>query len=150
MNYKLFKLLINFYPPYLFTGIKIAHISPDYRQITVKMKLHWYNRNYVGTHFGGNLFSMTDPFLMIMLINNLGKDYLVWDQNSCIKFLKPGRGTVKAEFKITEELLNEIKENTKDGNKFFPQFETDITDEKGRVIARVTKTIYIRMKNSHH
>jgi len=92
---------------------------------------------------------MTDPFLMIMLINNLGKDYLVWDQNSCIKFLKPGRGTVKAEFKITEELLNEIKENTKDGNKYFPQFETDIIDEKGKVIAKVTKTIYIRMKDSH-
>ena len=111
------------------------------------MKLHWYNRNYVGTHFGGNLFSMTDPFLMIMLIHNLGKNYIVLDQNSCIKFLKPGRGTVKAEFKITEELLNEIKGNTKEGNKYLPQFETDITDEKGRVVAKVTKVIYIRMKN---
>lgn len=147
MHHKLFKILINFYPPYLFTGIKIAHISPDYRQITVTMKLHFYNKNYVGTHFGGSLFSMTDPFLMTMLINNLGKDFLVWDQDSSIKFLKPGRGTVKAEFKITEELLNEIKENTKDRNKYFPQFETDITDEKGIVVAKVTKTIYVKRKN---
>ncbi|MCH8941600.1 MAG: YiiD C-terminal domain-containing protein [Bacteroidetes bacterium] len=147
MHHKLFKLLFNFYPPYLFTGIKIAHISQDYRQITVTMKLHFYNKNYVGTHFGGSLFSMTDPFLMTMLINNLGKDYLVWDQDSCIKFLKPGRGTVKAEFKITEELLNEIKENTKDKKKYFPKFETDIIDEKGIVVAKVTKTIYVKRKN---
>ncbi|MCH8169792.1 MAG: DUF4442 domain-containing protein, partial [Bacteroidetes bacterium] len=77
----------------------------------------------------------------------LGKDYLVWDQDSCIKFLKPGRGTVKAEFKITEELLNEIKENTKDRKKYFPKFETDITDEKGIVVAKVTKTIYVKRKN---
>ena len=147
MHHKLFKLLFNFYPPYLFTGIKIAYISPDYRQITVTMKLHFYNKNYVGTHFGGSLFSMTDPFLMTMLINNLGKDFLVWDQDSSIKFLKPGRGTVKAEFKITEELLNEIKENTKDRKKYFPKFETDITDEKGIVVAKVTKTIYVKRKN---
>ena len=146
MNHKLFKLLINFYPPYLFTGIKIAHISPDYREITVQMKLHFYNRNYVGTHFGGSLFSMTDPFLMLMIINNLGKDYLVWDQKSTINFLKPGKGTVKAEFKITEELIKEIKENTSEQKKYFPQFETDITDEKGIVVAKVTKTIYVRSK----
>ncbi|MCH8326709.1 MAG: YiiD C-terminal domain-containing protein [Bacteroidetes bacterium] len=147
MHHKLFKLLFNFYPPYLFTGIKIEHISPDYRQITVTMKLHFYNKNYVGTHFGGSLFSMTDPFLMTMLIKNLGKDYLVWDQKSCIKFLKPGRGTVKAEFNITEKLLNEIKENTKDRNKYFPQFETEIIDEQGIVVANVTKTIYVKRKN---
>lgn len=147
MHYKLFKLIINLYPPYLFTGIKIIHVSPDYRQITVQMKLHFYNRNYVGTHFGGSLFSMTDPFLMIMLIHNLAKDYLVWDQKSTIKFLKPGRGTVKAEFKITEELLNEIKEKTKDRQKYFPQFETDIIDEKGKTIAKVIKTLYIKNKN---
>ena len=82
-----------------------------------------------------------------MLINNLGKDFLVWDQDSSIKFLKPGRGTVKAEFKITEELLNEIKENTKDKKKYFPKFETDIIDEKGIVVAKVTKTIYVKRKN---
>jgi len=147
MHYKLFKLIINLYPPYLFTGIKIIHISQDYRQITVQMKLHFYNKNYVGTHFGGSLFSMTDPFLMIMLIHNLGREYLVWDQKSTIKFLKPGKGTVKAEFKITEELLNEIKENTADKKKYFPQFETDITDESGNIIAKVTKTIYVKNKN---
>ena len=32
--------------------------------MTVKLTLRWYNRNYVGTHFSGNLFTMTDPFYM--------------------------------------------------------------------------------------
>ncbi len=146
MHHKLFKLLINIYPPYLFTGIKVTYVSPDYRKLTVKMKLRFYNRNFVGTHFGGSLFSMTDPFLMIMLMNTLGKEYLVWDQNSTIKFIRPGRGTVKAEFKITDELLEQIKENTKEGKKFFPQFETDITDKNGKVVAKVSKTIYVRRK----
>ena len=147
MNYKLFKLLINIYPPYLFTGIRVTKISSDYKHLTVKMKLRFYNKNFVGTHFGGSLFAMTDPFLMIMLMNNLGNDYLVWDQKSTIKFLRPGRGTVKAEFNVNEKLLNEIKENTKNRQKYFPQFETDIIDEKGKTVARISKTLYIRSKN---
>jgi len=69
---------MNFYPPYIGAGVRVRHISADMRLVQVKMVLRWYNRNYVGTQFGGSLYSMVDPFFVLMLMENLGRDYIVW------------------------------------------------------------------------
>ena len=119
MNPKIIKLIINLYPPYLGTGITVKRISPDYREMCVQMKLRWYNRNYVKTHFGGSLYAMTDPFFMLMLIHILGKDYVVWDKAAHIDFIKPGSGTVAADFLIHEEQIQDIAERTSSGGKGF-------------------------------
>ena len=84
---------LNFYPPYLGAGVKVRHISSDFREVRVSMGLTWYNRNYVRTQFGGSLYSMTDPFYMLMLMENLGRDYVVWDKAAHIEFVSPGKGT---------------------------------------------------------
>jgi acyl-coenzyme A thioesterase PaaI-like protein len=146
MKARWFKLLINCYPPYLGTGICVTRISADYRFLQVEMPLRWYNRNYVGTHFGGSLSSMTDPFYMLMLINNLGRDYIVWDQAGSIEYRKPGRGRVKAVFEIDQALLDEIKQQTAGGDKFIKPLTVDITDEAGDVVAHVSRTLYFRRK----
>ncbi|RMD74179.1 MAG: DUF4442 domain-containing protein, partial [Bacteroidetes bacterium] len=93
---------LNLYPPFLGAGIRVRTISADYRRAVVEMPLRWYNRNYVGTHFGGSLYSMTDPLYMLMLMNVLGPDYIVWDQAATIVFRRPGRSTVRAEFELTD------------------------------------------------
>jgi acyl-coenzyme A thioesterase PaaI-like protein len=95
------KLLFNAYPPYLMTGITVREIASDWRRVVVRMGLHWYNRNYFGTHFGASLYAMTDPFYAIMLSRNIGPDYIVWDRAAQIEFLRPGRGRVTAEFTLT-------------------------------------------------
>ena len=146
MNHTLFKLLLNFYPPYWATGISVKKVSPDYSDIVVQMKQRWYNRNFVNTHFGGSLYSMTDPFFMLMLIQILGKTYIVWDQAAHITFIKPGRGTVTARFVITEKQIEEIIANTAAGQKNMPEFSVDINDQAGEKVARVIKTLYIRKK----
>lgn len=146
MKARWFKLLINCYPPYLGTGIRVTRISADYRFLQVEMPLRWYNRNYVGTHFGGSLSSMADPFYMLMLINNLGRDYIVWDQAGSIEYRKPGRGRVKAVFEIDQGLLEEIKQQTAGGDKFIKPLTVDITDEAGDVVAHVSRTLYFRRK----
>ena len=137
---------LNLYPPFLGAGIKVKHVADDFRRIDVEMKLRWYNRNYVGTHFGGSLCAMTDPFFMLMLINILGKDYVVWDQSSTIDFIAPGRGTVKASFSLSEQQISDIKMKTTNGEKYLPVFETDITNEHGEIVAKVRKKLYIRKK----
>lgn len=53
---------MNAWPPFLFAGIHITALSDDFRHARVELRRRWYNRNYVGTHFGGSLFAMTDPF----------------------------------------------------------------------------------------
>ncbi len=140
------KFLFNIYPPLLGAGIRVKKISADFRELQVQMKLRWYNRNYVKTHFGGSLFSMTDPFIMTMLINILGKDYIVWDKSSCIEFVKPGIGTVFAKFSITDDQIENILKNTGEGKKYYPEFQVNVTDEKNEIVAKVKKIEYIRRK----
>jgi hypothetical protein len=55
----------------------------------VEMKLRRRNANYVDTHYGGSLYSMTDPFYMGMLIESVGPDYIVWDKGASIGWLPP-------------------------------------------------------------
>lgn len=124
----------------------MTKITPDFREMEVKMKLKWYNKNYVGTHYGGSIYSMTDPFYMLMLIQVLGKDYLVWDKAAHIEFLKPGKTELCVKFHISDEVLEEIIEKTRDGSRYFAEFGVDVTDTSGEVIAKVDKTVYVRRK----
>ncbi len=140
------KLLFNIYPPFICSGIKVKKISEDFKFIKVEMKLKWYNRNYVGTHFGGSLFAMTDPFLMIMLMNILGREYIVWDKSSFIEFIRPGTGTVRAEFKITNEYVKDIIEKTSKGEKYYPEFNVEIMNENNEVVSKVKKILYVKKK----
>lgn len=146
MHPLLFKWALNLYPPYWGTGIRVVRVSPDYRAVDVEMPLRFYNRNYVGTHFGGSLSAMVDPFFMLMLLQILGRDYIVWDRSSFLEFLRPGRGRVRAEFRIGESFLAEIRRRTADGEKFLPELTVDILGEDGDPVARAVKTLYIRRK----
>jgi hypothetical protein len=92
---------------------------------------------------------MTDPFYMIMLLHNLGPDYLVWDKSGAIEYLAPGRGTVTARFHLTEARLDEIRAQAVGGEKVLPEFEIDVVDAAGTVVARVRKTLYVRLKQRH-
>jgi acyl-coenzyme A thioesterase PaaI-like protein len=143
---RLMKVILNLYPPYLGTGIRVTSISPDWREIRVSMSLRWYNRNAVGTHFGGSLYAMVDPHLMLMLMQLLGKSYMVWDQAAEIKFIKAGRTSVSAVLAVTDEDLEQIKRQTEDGQKYFARFPVLIHDREGLLVARVQKTIYVRKK----
>jgi len=146
MNPRLLKFILNSYPPYIGAGIRVQHISKDYREVIVSMKLRWYNRNYVGTHFGGSLSAMTDPFFMLMLINILGSEYIVWDQAASIKFIRPGHGRVVARFHLSQAQLDELYARTQGGAVYRPEFSVDIIDEEGEVVAQVKKQEYIREK----
>ena len=142
----LLKTLLNFWPPFLGTGIWIKEISDDYHYIKVEMKMRFWNKNYVGTHFGGSLYAMVDPFYMLMLLNILGKNYIVWDKAAKINFVKPGKGTVYAEFILTEKQIEEIKDITNNQYKYEPNYTLLIKDKNGETVAEVEKTLYIRKK----
>ncbi|RMD49723.1 MAG: DUF4442 domain-containing protein [Ignavibacteria bacterium] len=143
---RLMKFMLNVYPPYLGAGVKVDYFSEDWREAKVSMKLTWYNRNAVGTQFGGSLYSMVDPHLMLMLMRILGDDYIVWDKSAQIDFIKPGKGKVHSIIRIPEERIDEIYEKTKDGKKFLPEFEIEVLDESDKIISRIRKTLYIRKK----
>lgn len=127
-------------------GIRAHWLDDDMRSVDVVMKLRFWNVNYVGTHYGGSLYSMADPFYMLMLLHNLGPDYIVWDKAATIRFRKPGKGTVRAQFRMTEADLADIRSKLQTQEKYEPTFRVNITDEAGDVVAEVEKLIYIRKK----
>jgi Domain of unknown function (DUF4442) len=135
---------INIWPPLFGAGIRVHWLSD--RAVDVEMKLRFWNRNYVGTHYGGSLYSMADPFYMLMLMENLGRDYIVWDKTASIRFRKPGKGRVKAEFRLTDAQLDDIREKLTTQDKYEPTFVVEVKDEAGDVVAEVQKVLHIRRK----
>ncbi len=144
----LLRILGNFYPPFLGAAIRVTRVASDYTELDVRMKLTWYNRNYVGTQFGGSMYSMTDPFYMLMLINNLGRNYVVWDKGAQINFVKPGRGTVFAYFRLSHIQISEIKLKADSLEKYIFDLPVQVVDMNNEVVAEITKTIYIRKKKA--
>jgi hypothetical protein len=141
------RLLMNIWPPFLGAGIRVKRVQPDWKEIDVEMKLRRWNSNYVGTHYGGSLYSMTDPFFMLMLIENLGQDYIVWDKSASIRFKKPAKGRVSASFRLSERQIEEIREALKAEKKIDRTFTVDVRDESGTVIAEVQKLLHVRRKD---
>lgn len=140
------KYFINLYMPYIGAGIRVDEIDYDQGHIIVKMPLTRWNRNIVGTQFGGSLYSMADPFFMTLIMQKLGRDYVVWDKSAHIDFIKAGTSTVHAKFVIDNTEINTIKELAKDGKAVFRDYEVNITDDNNEIIAHIKKTVYIRLR----
>jgi hypothetical protein len=140
------RVMFNLWPPLMGAGIRITRIQPDWREVDVEMKLRRWNANYVGTHYGGSLYSMTDPFYMVMFIEILGRDFIVWDKSASIRFRRPGRGTVLTKFRITEDQIAEIREALKTEEKIDREFGVDVKSSDGEVIAEVRKVLQFRRK----
>jgi len=144
---KLKRLSFNLFPAIRGTGVWVSFISNDYREIHIRLPLSWRTRNYVGTIFGGSIYASTDPFYMLQLMQLLGNKYVVWDKSAHIKFKKPINKTVYARFLITDEILNEIKENVKIKGAYTIDLPVRLQDKESTIYAEIIKTIYIADKN---
>lgn len=140
------KFLLNHYAPYKGAGISIDKIDLANHHIRVKMPLTRKNQNIVGVHFGGSLYSMVDPFYMLLLMHHLGSRYIVWDKAATIQFLSPGRGTVYADIQLDPNEVSHIKNLAENHAPVLRNYTLNIFDEAGVRIAEVKKTLYIRRK----
>ncbi|EIM01756.1 tetrameric acyl-CoA thioesterase [Rhodanobacter thiooxydans] len=138
--------LLNLWPPYLFSGIRVLSISDDYTEAKVALRLRPWNRNYVKSQFGGSLFAMVDPFWMLLAMHRLGGDYYVWDKAGAIDFVAPGYEDVYAHFKLEASVVDELRTAAAGGKKVLRWFETKVTTASGKVIAVVRKQLYVRLK----
>lgn len=134
--------LLSVYPPYVGAGVQVREV--DSHTFDVSMRLRPWNQNYFGTHFGGSLYSMCDPFFALVLARELGPAYVVWDKAAAIRFLKPGKGTVRARFAVPRERVREIRERLEHHRKDEPRFTAQVLDQDGDVVAEVDKHLYVR------
>ena len=135
---------VNFYPPMLGAGIRSRKVDDLTYRATLRM--NFLNRNLVGVHFGGSLYAMCDPWFMLILMRALGNEYIVWDKAATIHFIKPGRGTLTADFHIAPGQVEEIRAQADAQHKVEPTFTAEVVDETGEVVARVEKLLYVRRK----
>jgi acyl-coenzyme A thioesterase PaaI-like protein len=138
--------LINLWPPLLFSGIRVKRIAPDWRSVEVELRLRWWNRNALGTMFGGSLFAMVDAFYPLMLQHNLGRDYAVWVKSAQIRFISPGRKVARATLQLEGDRLEEIRAATEGYSKCLPLFEILITGSDGKPISQVSQQVYVRRR----
>ena len=138
--------LWRFWPPFFGAGISVSILSEDLMHVRTHLKLRWWNRNYVGTQFGGSLFSMTDAIYMVMLLQNLGSEYIVWDKAASIRYLKPGKTNVYAEYRLTPEILADIRKTLETQEKMDWISKVEIRDSTEQVIAECERVLYIRKK----
>lgn len=138
----------NLHPTWRSTGAHLTYIADDWHEVRVALPLSWRTRNYVGTMFGGAMYSAVDPFYMIMLIKILGPQYVVWDKAATIRFKKPGRGTLHARFVIEPEEVGRIVAELDGKESIERTFRVDLTDAEGTVHAEVEKLIYIARRKA--
>lgn len=146
MRASTFRRLLNLWPPFLFNSIRVQYVSDDWTEVRVMLRLRLWNRNYVRTQFGGNLFAMVDPFWMLLVMHQLGHEHYVWDKAGAIDFVAPGREDVYAHFKLEPAVIDELRTAAAGGEKVLRWFETEVKTASGEVIAVVRKQIYVRLK----
>jgi len=150
MNAKLYarfsRFALNFMPCIWGGGGRVTYLSDDFTRLTVRLPLSIRTRNIMGTIFGGSMYASTDPMFMLMLMHILGKNFVVWDKGCTIRFKRPAKKTLFAEFHITSEMLAKVK------NAVAENFETRFTwtiaykDEQGIVYAEFDKVLYVATK----
>eukprot|EP01101_Sappina_pedata_P006927 TRINITY_DN3558_c0_g2_i1.p1 TRINITY_DN3558_c0_g2~~TRINITY_DN3558_c0_g2_i1.p1 ORF type:complete len:190 (+),score=71.58 TRINITY_DN3558_c0_g2_i1:44-571(+) len=144
-----FRSVMNDYSPFKGAGVEITKISPDFKFMEVKCGLYPWTKNYVGTIFGGASFTMVDPIYMLMFIQLLGDEFVVWDKSASIDFVRPGTSTVYARLDISDEMVEDIKQSTLEAPfKCERVFHVDVLDESGKVVVAVSKRLYFRRKTA--
>ena len=144
---KALKFFFNISPMYRRTGGRIVTASENLDYVKIKLKLNYKTRNYVGTMYGGHMYSCVDGIYMVQLINLLGKSYVVWDKAATIKFKRPGTSTLFAEFSISEDLLDTIKADVEEQDEIDLKLDVNLVDAQGKVYAEVEKIIYVAKKS---
>lgn len=141
------KWALNLYPPYLFSGVHIRYIAPDWTEVIVEVRKSLLNRNYVGTIFGGTMYAATDPIFMLMLVKILGiEEYIIWDKGAEVEFKRPGKSHLKFHFLIKDKKIKEIRQNLAIQDKILPTFVVNGVDREGHICVTVKKTVYIKKK----
>ena len=145
---KTFRWGFNLFPAYRGTGGRLIYIADDWCEVRVKLPLNWRTRNYVGTIYGGSIYGAIDPIYMLMLMKILGPEYTVWDKAAKVRFRKPGKGALFADFRLSADEIDEIKSLAETSRSLDRIYNVELKSNDGVVHAEIEKTLYIAKKGN--
>jgi hypothetical protein len=137
----------NVWPSLRGTGGRVNHATADWTELDVRLPLNWRTRNYMGSIFGGSIYAAIDPYVMMMLIHQLGDDYIVWDKSARISFKRPGTETLYAKFRLPLELVADLKAQVDEKDKIDYTYSLDLKDASGATYATVDKLVFIARRD---
>ncbi|MDX1515869.1 MAG: DUF4442 domain-containing protein [Woeseiaceae bacterium] len=143
---RLLRWQFNWFPAFRRSGARITYIAADMKTLRLELPLNWKTKNYVGTIYGGCMYSAVDGILMVMLIELLERKVIVWDKSGSIRYRKPGRSTLSATFTVTDDDLREIRQRLETEETFDKSYRVDLIDADGDVCAEIDKLIHFRRK----
>ncbi len=138
--------MVNFWPCIRGTGGRVSRISPDFREVDIRLPLSWRTKNYVGTTFGGSIYASIDPFYMLMLMQILGDDFIVWDKAALIRFKRPGTRTLYAKLRLSAETTEDIKRKALAEGEYTFDLVVHYLDVDGLEYAEIRKSLYVATK----
>ena len=83
---------------------------------------------------------------MIMFMEILGKDFIVWDKGAEIKFIKPGISTLHVDFELSPELVKDVRNKAIQDGSYVFDITVNIKNESDVVHAQVKKIMYVATK----
>ena len=145
---RLLRWRMNWFPAYRGTGARITYVAADGLEARIRLPLSWRSRNYVGTIFGGSMYGAVDPIYMVMLIRALGPEFVVWDKAATIRFLRPGRSTLYATFRLEAKMIEAIASEARTVGALTREFSVELLDADGQACFSCVKTIYVRCRTN--
>jgi acyl-coenzyme A thioesterase PaaI-like protein len=139
---------LNCWPCYLGTGGRVTFAAADWREVHVRLPLSFATRNVVGTIFGGSMYGAIDPVYAVMLIRIFGPGVEVWDKSAAIRFLRPGRGTLRAAFVLHDAELEAIRAALDATGRAERTWVVELVDDSGVAHARIEKVISLRRREN--
>jgi hypothetical protein len=137
---------INIWPCIWCSGGSVTFVSADFQELHVRLSLGIRTRNRVGTVYGGSIYSSIDPYFMLMFMQILGKDFVVWDKGATVKFIRPITGPVKCRFLISDDLIATVRSQIAADGQYIFELPLQYEDDSGKVYATFTKTVYTASK----
>jgi len=114
----------------------------------VRLPLNRRTRNGVGTLYGGSLYSTTDSIFALLQAMNLGRDDVVWGKSASIRYRRPCRGALPADFAITDDDLAAVREAVAREGRCDRTFHVEFRHGQGIVHVEIKKTDNIACKSA--
>lgn len=126
------------------SGGRITYISESLDHLKLTLPLNDKTQNFMGITSGGCMYSATDAIYLCLLWYRLGEAYMLIDKSASIEYLRPGLSDLSAEFFMPESEIELIKNSLATKKSITRDYCVDLTDNKGKTVCRIHKSIYIR------
>ncbi len=143
---RLLRRLCNHVPAFRATGARITYLADDGSEMHIELPRRLRNLNVRGEIYGGSMYSAVGGLGGAMLIRLLGPGYFVALKASTVRFLKPGRGTLRAQVRVPPGELESIREALTTQAFIERVFPIELVDARGAVCCAVENTVHIALK----